>query len=289
MKAVDGGMTLACLTAVSAPRAWTWKTVLPTSRELQLTDTQYRFAARLNLGLQPVEGAATLPATCPICAKPNSIRDDALHFLSCLKLDKEQMRARHDDVARVLHRCALLMGIRAQLEPKHLQKGRLKPDLLLSLPGRLIITDVAVCHPLAAGAVKSRKGLGVLATAKSTEASKRKKYTELASQRRFEQLPFVLETTGGMGPSAVRLVKAMAEASEEHLAVWSKEQVIRELVGSVAIAVQRGGLLTYVNGYDQAVRKMGVGEAVEADGQEVSDDDGEEEEEEAEVEAASAA
>ena len=65
MKKVDGGMTLARLLAVSAPRAWTWKTVLPTSRELQLTDTQYRFAARLNLGLQPgpVEGAAALPAT----------------------------------------------------------------------------------------------------------------------------------------------------------------------------------------------------------------------------------
>ena len=44
-----------------------WKSVSPTSKELELTDTQYRIAARLNLGLQPVEGAAALPDSCLVC------------------------------------------------------------------------------------------------------------------------------------------------------------------------------------------------------------------------------
>ena len=80
-KMMDGGATLARLVAVSAPRAWVWKTVLPTSAALELTDSQYRFAVRLSLGLQPVEGTAALPATCPMCKKHNSIRNDP--YTSC--------------------------------------------------------------------------------------------------------------------------------------------------------------------------------------------------------------
>jgi len=79
---------------------------------------------------------------------------------------------------------------------------------------------------------------------------------EMSLQRNFEQLPFVVETCGGVGPSGDRLIKAMAEASEERLSVWSREGVIRELVGSVAIAVQRGGALTYLEGYDRSLHAM---------------------------------
>ena len=39
------------------------------------------------------------------------------------------------------------------------------------------------------------------------------------STRGFEGLPFVVETCGGFGPSAVKLIHAMAQAGEEHLAV----------------------------------------------------------------------
>ena len=62
-----------------------------------------------------------------------------------------------------------------------------------------------------------------------------------------------METCGGVGPSGDRLIKAMAEASEEHLAMWSRVDVIRELLGSVAMAVQRGGAMTYLEGYDRAI------------------------------------
>jgi hypothetical protein len=189
MKKVDGGLALAHLTSVSAPRAWTWKTVAPTSKELELTDTQYRIAARLNLGLQPLEGAAALPATCPLCTKPDSIHNDPWHFLSCKKLYNGEVTIRHDDVARALHRCCLLMGIRARLEPKGLDPSSdLTPDLLLALPGRNILTDVAICHPLAPGRVRSRS-LTSLGTARYLEAKKRRKYTDISLERNFEQLP----------------------------------------------------------------------------------------------------
>jgi hypothetical protein len=256
MKQEDGCMSLAHLKAVSAPRAWTWKVVPPTSSATELTDTQYRISARLNLNLRPLEGAAALPATCPLCESPGSINADPWHFLSCYKLSKGEVDVRHDEVGRALYRCSLMVGIPARREIKGLDpKSDLRPDLLISLPGRNILTDVAVCHPLALG-TRGGHGLTSLGTAKHVEGNKRRKYMDISLQHHFEQLPFVVETCGGVGPSGDRLVKAMAEASEERLSVWSRVDVIRELVGSVAIAVQRGGALTYLEGYDRSLHAM---------------------------------
>ena len=61
-----------------------------------------------------------------------------------------------------------------------------------------------------------------------------------------------------MGPSAVQLIKALAEASEELLALWLREDVIRQLVGSVAMAVQRGGAMADLYGYDRCLQAMQV-------------------------------
>ena len=257
----DGGKALAHLVSVSAPRAWTWKTVVPTSRELCLSDTEYRISARFNLGLQPMANAAAMPDACPLCAGTKttlrSIRDDPWHFLSCPKLMNGEISTRHDEVGRAIYRCALLMGLRAQHEVKGLDPtGRLRPDVLLSLPGRCILTDVAIVHPLAPGRVRVGMSSTKLSSARSMESIKRKKYSQLSSLHGYEQLPFVMETCGGIGPSADVLVKTMAEASEEHLRVWSKEAVIRQLVSSVAIAVQRGNALTYLEGYDKALHAM---------------------------------
>ena len=150
----DGWLAIAHLTAVSAPRASTWKSVLPTSRELEMTDVQYRLATRLNLGLQPADGVTlgALPHVCPLCkhsgvAHP-SIRADAWHFLSCVRLTNGEISTRHDGVAEQVSRCAMLLGLRARREVKGLSSNTsLRPDLLLSLPGRTVLSDVAVCHP----------------------------------------------------------------------------------------------------------------------------------------------
>ena len=67
------------------------------------------------------------------------------------------------------------------------------------------------------------------------------------------QLPIALETTGGVGPRTATLIEAMADASAEQLVTWSRESVIRELLGSVAMAVQRGNAMTFLEGYDRAL------------------------------------
>jgi len=138
-KRSDDGRALALLTAVSAPRAWTWKTVLPASVELELTDTQYRLAARLSLGLRPVDGVdlAALPDGCPLCTQSRvayrSLKDDAWHFLSCKMLSKGEISTRHDQVAQQVRRCAQQLGIRVRYEARGLDAdASLRPDLLLA-------------------------------------------------------------------------------------------------------------------------------------------------------------
>ena len=253
----DGGRALAHLVAVSAPRAWAWKSVAPTSKELELTDTQYRLAARLNLDLQPMEGAAALSDDCSLCGRSNAIRNDPWHYLSCKKLSRGEITVRHDDVGRTLHRNALALGLKAQLEPKGLQAdSNLRPDLLISLPGRTILTDVAVCHPLAPGAVKRRGGK--LAKARTAEQQKKRKYAKLASQRRYEMLPFAVETSGGFAPAAVQLMHAMALAAAQTFQLWTHAAIIQQLVGSVAIAVQRGTAMSYLDGYERSVGASGA-------------------------------
>lgn len=51
-------------------------------------------------------------------------------------------------------------------------------------------------------------------------------------------------------------MQIMGEAGQEHLAMWPKHEVIRHLVGSVAIAVQRGVAMTYLAGYEGAVAQL---------------------------------
>ena len=80
------------------------------------------------------------------------------------------------------------------------------------------------------------------------------KYLRLSSRHRFVQLPIAIETTGGVGPRTETLVKAMADASAEQLLTWSRDDVIRELLGSIAMAVQRGNAMTFLEGYDRALQ-----------------------------------
>ena len=66
-----------------------------------------------------------------------------------------------------------------------------------------------------------------------------------------------------MGPAAVTLIKAMADASQEHLAMWTRVDVVREVAGSLAMAVQRGNAMAFLEGYER-VQAAALAEAEHA-------------------------
>ena len=72
--------------AVTAPGAWTWKTVRPEGPYLRLSDTEYALAARLSLGLRPFspQARSLLPSDCPLCRTHESLNADPWHKLTAL-------------------------------------------------------------------------------------------------------------------------------------------------------------------------------------------------------------
>ena len=177
-----------------------------------------------------------LPDDCPLCNKKGAIRDDQLHFLTCRKVQVLEVNARHDEVVNVLYRSALLMGIQAVREPAGLHSSDARcPDLQLVLPGRHIISDVCVTHPLAPSWIT--KACTTTGAARSNQTTKHRKYRETAAQLHAELLPFCVETYGGMAPDAIKLLSAMGDMGEERLGMWPRHVVIRQLMGSVATFV----------------------------------------------------
>ena len=62
-----------------------------------------------------------------------------------------------------------------------------------------------------------------------------------------------METFGGLAPDAVTLLKELSRAGEEHLGLWPRDVIVRQLLGSVAVAVQKGNAMAVLSGYSKAV------------------------------------
>ena len=97
------------------------------------------------------------------------------------------------------------------------------------------------------------------ATATHRQASKNRKYAGVASRLGAEMLNLSLETCGGMASDAVRLVKAIGEEGERWSAgTWSSGHIERMLLGSIAVAVQRGNALAMLSGFSRMTSTRGV-------------------------------
>jgi hypothetical protein len=238
------GRELSHLKAITAPRAPTWKLVIPTEKALTLSDAAYRLSARQNLGL-PLDPTwdPTRKATCSACGRQTT---DPWHSMGCTS--NKGATLRHDTVLAALHQAALAVGAVAEKEPEGLtwEDGR-KPDLLMLMAGRSLLTDVVVTHALAPGYTDGGNGIAhrSVGAARHWQRVKHRKYDETAESWGFQLLPLAVETTGGMAPDAVNLLKAMAEESEEQLGLWHQSTILKHVHGLVAIALQRGNALKH--------------------------------------------
>jgi len=140
---------------------------------------------------------------------------------------------RHNEIADVLQRTALLLGAQARREVKGLaDKSNVRPDLQIFFPGRMLLTDVVVSHPMTAFRVQRQ----VLSTT-SAQYGKQTKYSKMASQLGAELLPFSVATYGGLADDAMKHVQAMGEEGEETMGAWSKEEIVRYTLSVTATYV----------------------------------------------------
>ena len=75
----------------------------------------------------------------------------------------------------------------------------------------------------------------------------------MAKTQQASFIPFAVETYGGLGKSARKLIKQIASAAEDGLQMLSEEEVRKELRGSVAIAVQKGNANIILAEYHRAM------------------------------------
>jgi len=156
------------------------------------------------------------------------------------------------DVKDALYHAVLLTGGQAVREVTGLQrKSKLRPDLQIVYPGRHVLTDVAVVHPL--GVHGCERPENSTATAKKMASAKRTKYAAVASRHDAELIPFVVETCGGLSKDAIALLDVISGAASEHLSLWSQEDAAKEVLNSVAIAVQKGNAMTVLGCYAAAL------------------------------------
>ena len=282
---------VAHLRSISAPLSSLWKQAIPSTASLTLLDSQYRLAARLNLDLAPVKCMAPLPEYCPTCQLQGAF-DDKWHCLICgtHQSGRGGVANRHHAVNRALCETAWTLGGQADMEVRGLLPGsRLRPDLRMTFHGEYLLSDVQISHPLAPSYQTRVAGGRVLSISNASSRNKSNKYERLTKVTGATFIPFIAESFGGLHADSLRLVGRMADASQQHLAMWSRDQIVRHVLVNVAVAIQRENAATVLAGHaivDMHRRAYeSSGEEGASELEEDADEDDDEEEEEGDGEA----
>jgi hypothetical protein len=128
------------------------------------------------------------------------------HDVSHQRLTK-RCAVQHAAVLHALYSHVRAAGGTATMEPRNLSKEKaIKPDLHISFPGQQILSDVVISHPLCPTHVlmSSKKQLTL---AEWAARRKHNSYDNVARQHHMRMLPFSVESMGGMGTEAQKLIE----------------------------------------------------------------------------------
>ena len=207
---------------------------------------------------------------------------DRWHCLICSthRSGRGGVASRHHAVNRALCETAWTLGGQADMEVRGLLPGsRLRPDLRMVFHGEYLLSDVQVNHPLAPSYQTRVAGGQPLSIANASSRRKSKKYERLTQTTGATFIPFVAESLGGLPTDALRLVGRMADASQQHLAMWSREQIVRHVLLNVAVAIQRENAATVLAGHTIVDMNRRVHENSDEGGTSEEEEDDEDDEE----------
>lgn len=195
----------------------------------------------------------TLPDDCPLCThrktgEPVSLSADPWHWLSCTDMMRGELTRRHDAVVDAVCRMARQVGAQVKTEVRGLDPhSNQRPDIMLVFPGRVLLADVSVSHSLTPAQVCNGSA------AASQQSKKNAKYAAVATRLGAELLNLAVDSCGGMARGAWGLIEAIAEEGARWSAgTWTQSGIQRQLLGTIAAAVQRGNGLAMLAGYTRA-------------------------------------
>ena len=186
------------------------------------------------------------------CSCGSSLLEDPSHFLSCNLLKATVLNLRHNLVSNCLSTWATRLGAACVVEPSGLDPLSLKrPDILICLPHTSYLVDVSIRHPTAPSNL--RLAHQPLAVVKQAEQRKHAKYDQMAAAINSAFVPFIMETHGGYGPEALKLISDLVPPDTSPLDnLYPLHQTAFDLRSSLAIALQRGNAHAVMVGLSHA-------------------------------------
>ena len=233
-----------------------WLQTLPTTPLLRLSDVQWRWAARLRLGMHVPIGEQGAGQG---CTHPHASVREGWHPLCCTSQYGAAITERHNAVLRIIAHHSRLILLNPRLEPTELfPDSEQRPDIQLDLPDITLLADVTVAHPTAQSWRQLACSAGAEAVGNKREAVKDNDYKRVAKESGMEFTAIVLYTYGGFHRSALRYVKQLGGALDTASSLYSLTEWKRSLKEHMAMAVQRGSADIMIL-HSQRARSAGVG------------------------------
>ena len=205
-----------------------WLTVLPTLRPYSMSNSAFRLSVRHRMGLLPFDSLIAYRCTSDACGNDTSFANDPDHLHSCHAHRRTLVTQRHNNIMQVLSTLARSVGFYCSREPNnHVRPASLvadagseqwndHADLLLIKHDRRLYVDVSVCRPTNQSLLKQpRVTFEALCSTRDRARVKHAKYDAIARENAYEMLPFVMETYGGMGVEASKLLAVLAEHADD--------------------------------------------------------------------------
>ena len=225
------------LRSAAGPGACAWLTTLPTDEDTSMPDKHYRVAVQYLLGLDyGLERQSPAPRCC-YCNTP--MANDPWHPIHCTFQNSHGKSLQHNKIRDLLHKFCLKAGLGATTieATQYQQASGVKPDVMVPFPLGMLALDVSGSDPTASTyvAAAARRSLSC-ATAR--EASKNSHYADMRQRFQIEFLPFVFETHGALGPSAMAFIDRLSEYADRRPGTEADGSFKFQLLARVSVIIQ---------------------------------------------------
>lgn len=252
------------LTAAAVPHTTAFLTALPTQPAYTLDDESMRLAVRHRLGLPASDALQGQSCVCGV-----AFASDPDHFHSCMQTRSNALTKRHDAMVHTLSSLAREADWLVTIEPNHHLRPAdhsaataataqpLSPtaatagehddlpahynrhgDLLLLRHSSKLYIDFSLTRPTNSSTLTHQPRVRTvpLHSTLTRAATKKRKYAAIAAVNQYEMLPFVMETYGGFGSDAKRVLRYLAASST----AMSAKEFMDHAQKSLSVALQRG-------------------------------------------------
>jgi len=182
---------------------WSW-----TGSSGRFTEAEFREALRCRLlsSFEPPLGRHNLLCACSTRREPIDLISDPTHPSTC-SLNKGVIIERHDSIRNVLAKFLKRLHPQAQIVLEPVENGpaghHRRPDIKAEINGRVFAIDVTIAEPASARAMLHRElSSQTIPDGAALQAEARKRAEYRSSIYEDHLVPFVIESTGRLGPAA---------------------------------------------------------------------------------------